>query len=213
MKVNSPSQAGAAPNWASMGSRIEYWFFSTRWARSGLLVDFIRLPGNIAEVRASWLDDGNAVAHRAVGAFQTAGPSSMTASDCSLGPYGWTGSVGPVAWDLRWGDSEITVTVPRRPLRHIKVLDVALSSYPRLRVSGSVHFAGQVRQLNELPGMRCHYWGRALPRRWTWLSANEFDVAETAVEIGSIQIRPVGQTLPVTSYWLCMDARRRVMPG
>ena len=123
-------------------------------------------------------------------------------SDCSLGPYGWTGSVGPVAWDLRWGDSEITVTVPRRPLRHIKVLDVALSSYPRLRVSGSVHFAGQVRQLNELPGMRCHYWGRALPRRWTWLSANELMLLRPQSKSGQskFDLRGIRFPSPRTGY-------------
>jgi hypothetical protein len=33
-------------------------------------------------------------------------------------------------------------------------------------------------------GMTCHYWGRRLPDRWLWLSANDFDRPGIAIELG-----------------------------
>jgi hypothetical protein len=44
--------------------------------------------------------------------------------------------------------------------------------------------------------MLCHYWGRQLPDRWLWLSANDFDRPELAVEASVLRCHAWGRQVP-----------------
>ena len=53
--------------------------------------------------------------------------------------------------------------------------------------------------------MLCHYWGRELPRRWLWLSANDFDQSNLAVEVGVLRSKAWGRRVPLPALgyaWL-----------
>jgi hypothetical protein len=68
-----------------------------------------------------------------------------------------------------------------------------------------VTFDGRTEDLVGRPAMLCHYWGRELPRRWLWLSANNFDQSNMAVELGVLRSKAWGRhvPLPALSYtWL-----------
>jgi hypothetical protein len=68
-----------------------------------------------------------------------------------------------------------------------------------------VTITGRTDTLLDRPSVLCHYWGRQLPRRWLWLSANAFDRPELALEASILNSQAWGRRvhLPTLGYaWL-----------
>src|SRR5436190_1427461 len=59
---------------------------------------------------------------------------------------------------------------------------VALVSAPVARFTGWVRHGPLEFELRQAPGMLSHYWGRQLAHEWWWVSANQFDQKDVAVE-------------------------------
>ena len=77
-------------------------------------------------------------------------------------------------------------------------------SHPRYETC-DVTINGRTDALLGRPSMLCHYWGRQLLRRWLWLSANDLDRPELAVEAGVLRSQAWGRRVPLPTLgyaWL-----------
>jgi hypothetical protein len=175
--------AKASSPLACFGAPLEYWFFKVNSGGVAFLVDFIlRRRAGSAEVRISSSHGGTGQVARATAPASIADGSQVVIAGCSLTPTGSTGRVGDVAWDLAL-DAGPTYLDPRNALlRLLSPLDMALVSWPRARLSGSVTLGGQIFRVGPAPGLISHYWGHRLPPTWRWISANQFAGETIALE-------------------------------
>ena len=168
---------------AVRGSPLEYWFFRLNTGPLAFLVDFIiRREFRAAEVRVSlWVDGLGRVERVHSTAWRTEGETVDTAG-CTIGPQRTTGRVEDVEWDLslELGSSRIDPAVP--PVRLLHPFDMEIASRPRARFSGQVTVGDRTFPCVDVPGLVSHYWGRRLPDRWWWVSANKFEDSDVAVE-------------------------------
>jgi hypothetical protein len=156
---------------------LEYWFFRVNAEGLAFLVDFIvRRRLGTAEVRVSYWLNGPGQVVRATVPLASARLDGeqvvMGGSSLSVGRS--AGAVPGVSWDLglEVGPSFLD---PRKPwLRWLRPLDMDLVSWPRARIQGQVRVGDQVVRIGPTPALLTHYWGRRLPSRWRWISANQF---------------------------------------
>jgi hypothetical protein len=195
---------------------LEYWFFRTSWADGALLVDVIsRRHEGTVELRVSSQNHGTAQINRLVRQHRT-GPASDPAQvvDCELTLRSSRGSCGPIAWDLGFAAALPRLSAPPTPWRQWGTFDLALTSWPLAAATGSVTMAGRTEHLVGRPAMLCHYWGRELPRRWLWLSANDFDQSDLALEVGVLRSKAWGRRVPLPALgyaWLHDSAGTRMV--
>lgn len=186
---------------------LEYWFFRTSWADGALLVDVIsRRHEGTVELRVSSRIQGTAQINRLVREHRP-GPTLDTAQvvGCELTLRSSRGSCGPIAWDLDFAAAPTRLTAPPAPWRQWGAFDLALTSWPLASATGSVTLDGRTEELVGRPAMLCHYWGRELPRRWLWLSANDFDQSNVALEVGVLRSKAWGRRVPLPALgyaWL-----------
>jgi hypothetical protein len=183
--------------WQSVGTPLEYWFFRTSWPAGALLVDVIR-RGNTDQTRVSYHHEGVSGVVRSPGA-------------CELTERKSTGEVGAVAWDLAFTRGSSAVAAPPAWFPTPGAVDLSLVSWPDVTSSGTVTIDGRRHDLTQRPGMACHYWGRRLPDRWLWLSANDFDRPGVAIELGLLRSRLWGLPVPLPplGYAWVRDGRER----
>jgi hypothetical protein len=182
--------------WQSMSSPVEYWFFRTSWEGGALLVDFIRRRDKEhGEIRVTSSQGGIGRLDR------TATPRDRVPGgaddECLLDQHRSRGDVGAVVWDLSFTRKPSRLTAPPSPLHRARTFDLSLVSWPDLTCTGAVTVDGVDHFLDAAPGMACHYWGRRLPDRWVWLSANEFDRPGVAVEASLLTSRLWGAPVPL----------------
>ncbi len=157
---------------------LEYWFWKLHVGDLAFLVDVIlRRRTGIAETRVSlWLRGEGRVEH---------GPSPDWSADGELVVVGATelrpheshGSLGDVAWDLRWEEGPTLVTPLPKVIAWMEPLDLSIVVHPEARFSGTIEVGGERFVVTDLPGAFTHYWGRRLMDRWIWLSATQFEGA------------------------------------
>jgi len=168
---------------ATRGSPLEYWFLRLNTGRLAFLVDFIvRRRFGTAEVRVSlWVDGLGRVERLTSTAWRTEG-ETVDIADSSFGPKRSSGRAEDVEWDLdmELGSSRIDPAVP--PVRLLHPFDMEIASRPRARFSGQVTVGDRIFPCMDVPGLVSHYWGRRLPDRWWWISANLFEDNDVAVE-------------------------------
>jgi len=156
---------------AARGATLEYWFFRTDTEDLSFLVDLIVRRGERrAETRvASRVGDAAGV-ERAFSDTWTADEHGIRAGESHLDAATTQGRVGEITWSLAvdLGPDRIRPLPPA--LSWLRPFDMQLVSRPTARFTGSVSIGGRAWTLESRPGMVSHYWGRALPRRWTWVS-------------------------------------------
>ena len=155
---------------------LEYWFFKVNAGSVALLVDWIaRRRQNEHALRVSI----HSPQQRAV-LFDNL-PAPMLEQNF-LTTRRTVGHLGDVAWalDIDCGDERIEPDI--FPARLLRMTDLTIVSAPRAKFSGWIEYGAQRVELDRAPGMLSHYWGRQLLPEWWWVSANQFDRADVAVE-------------------------------
>lgn len=164
-------------------SPLEFWFFRLNAGSLAFIVDFIiRRSLGTAEVRVSLWVDGLGRVERLGSPTWLARGARVDIADCTFGPHGSTGMVADIEWDLRQelGSTLIEPAVPL--IRWLHPFDMEIASRPRARFSGQVRVGDVTFWCADVPGLVSHYWGRRLPDRWWWISANLFEDSDIAVE-------------------------------
>jgi hypothetical protein len=168
---------------ACRGAPLEYWFIKLHAGDLAFLVDFIVRRGTgEAEVRLSlWVRGRGRVEHHRATAWRAA-KDQVVVGDCAFTASTSQGSVADIEWDVEYdgGRSRVAPRVPG--LSRLHPFDLELTSRPRSRFGGHVTVAGERFDLSDAPGSVTHYWGRRLPDRWHWISANAFGDGDLVVE-------------------------------
>jgi hypothetical protein len=192
---------------AWVGAPVEYWFFRTSWASGALLVDVIhRRNEGVVELRVASWHEGKPSVHRM--RRESPGTKELDPGrvvDCDLTLHTSRGSCGPISWNLNFDVAGTMVSAPPAPWRQLGTFDLSLTSWPRAKATGHVTINGRTDTLLDRPSMLCHYWGRQLPHRWLWLSANDFDRPELAVEASVLRSQVWGRQVPLPTLgygWL-----------
>lgn len=150
---------------------VDYRFFRIAAADVALVVDVIRRANERdIEIRASyWAGSEQGVAR----SFTQAIPSTADLPPVDgVGPgVRCVGSAGEVSWDLTISPGDRVVDARGGPLRHLRAFDLQLVSRPDAQFNGWLKIGGISREVDG-HGLLCHYWGRRLPSRWFWVSAN-----------------------------------------
>lgn len=175
---------------AVRGSPLEYWFFRLNTGPLALLVDFIiRRSIDAAEVRVSLAVDGRGRVERLNALTWVATGETVEIGECTFDREGSKGRVADIEWDIQQelGGSRIDPAVP--PIRWIHPFDMEIASRPRVRFSGQVRMGDITYPCVGVPGLVSHYWGRRLPDRWWWISADLFEGIDVAVEAVLVRTR------------------------
>jgi hypothetical protein len=186
---------------------LEYWFWKVHVGNLAFLVDVIvRRRSSMAETRVSlWVAERPRIEHAPSPMFEVQ-PRLVTTKDAELTPTGSRGTVADIAWDLAWDrGAQVIPSVPR-VIEATRALDLWTELYPRTVFSGSITIGSVRYDVEGLPGVFMHYWGRRLADRWLWVSASRFDddVARR-VELLVVRSRVYGRIptpMPVAFAWL-----------
>ncbi len=188
---------------AARGAPLEYWFFRTDSGDLSFLVDLIVRRGeHRAETRVASRVGDVAGVERAFSDTWSADAQGIRAGESHLGASTTRGRVGEIAWslDVDLGPDRIRPLPPA--LSWLRPFDMQLVSRPTARFTGSISIGGRTWTLESRPGMVSHYWGRALPRRWTWVSVTG-EATEPRLESTVLSSRIWGTPLAVTCgyFW------------
>lgn len=156
---------------------LEYWFFKVNAGSVALLVDWIaRRRRNEYMLRVSL----HSPRQRAV-LFDKL-PAPMLEGQNFITTQRTVGHLGDVAWDLDIDCDNERIEPDIFPARLLQITDLTLASAPRAAFTGQIRHGPLRVELDHAPGMIAHYWGRQLAREWWWVSANQFDQEDIAVE-------------------------------
>lgn len=180
-------------------SPLEYWFFKVNQPPVALLVDWIcRRRAGAGVVRISVHSPaGREVLHAPHPAVLRHGAAELAMTETA-----WRR--GPVRWHLRLRASANRVR-PHIPLAEtLRLFDLSLESAPSVTFDGWIEHRGERFPIEAARGMVSHYWGRALPPEWWWISANRFDAPDVVVECALLRSRLWGTsaTLPLGYFYL-----------
>jgi len=156
---------------------LEYWFFKVNAGSVALLVDWIaRRRHNEYVLRVSI----HSPQQRAV-LFDKL-PSPMLEEQNFITTQRTVGHLGDISWalDIDCGNERIEPDI--FPAKLLRMTDLALVSAPLATFTGRIHHGPLHVELQRAPGMIAHYCGRQLAHEWWWVSANQFDREDIAVE-------------------------------
>jgi hypothetical protein len=199
---------------AATNAPLEYWFVKVHAGELAFLVDYIaRRPTGRAEVRVSlWVRGRGRVARLDTPSWRTGGPH-IAVGDCVLGPSRCEGGVEDVRWELAYdgGSARAAPAVPL--LSRLHPFDLELVSRPRARFDGRVTVAGETFEVAAAAGSVTHYWGRRLPDRWRWISANSFGGTDLTLESVMLSSRLWGvrPAAPVGYLWTSEAGREQLL--
>jgi hypothetical protein len=196
---------------ASRNAPLEYWFIKLHAGDLAFLVDYIiRRASGRAEVRVSLWTGGRGRVARTYGDGRSSGADVFIGDD-RFGPGRCQGSGPDVAWDLTY-EVDPGRAAPTVPLLD-GAFDMSLVSRPRTVFHGSVVVDGVRHEVVAAPGSVTHYWGRRLPERWHWISANGFAGTDLALEGVLLRTRLWGRrpALNAGYLWLSRDGRDRLL--
>jgi hypothetical protein len=192
---------------AARGSALEYWFFRTGTQDMSILVDLIvRRAERRAETRVVIRVGERTEVVRSHSDTWTADSTGIRAGDDVIAPGAATGEVGEIRWvlDIDPGPDRIRPLPPA--LAWLRPFDMQLLSRPTASFTGSVTIGDRTWSLLASPGMVSHYWGRALPPRWTWVSVVG-TTAEPRIEATVLATRLWGSPFTIRAgyYWRSSD--------
>lgn len=156
---------------------LEYWFFKVNEGPVALLVDWIAYRRrNEYVLRVSI----HSPQQRAV-LFDKL-PSPMIDERNFITTQRTAGQLNDIAWMLDIECDNERIDPNTFPDKLLQMTDLALVSAPLARFTGWIQHGPLHVELQRAPGLIAHYWGRQLPHEWWWVSANQFDQEEFAVE-------------------------------
>ncbi len=156
---------------ASRGAPLEYWFFRTAIDDLALLVDVIvRGRERQAETRVVARIGDHTEVTRVSSPTWSGDADGIRAGENLITASASRGRVGETSWNLAvdLGPDRICPMPPA--LAWLRIYDMQIVSAPTASVSGTITVADRTWSLDSRPAMVSHYWGRALPPRWTWAS-------------------------------------------
>ena len=155
---------------------IEYWFFKVNYGPIAILVDWIAKRNT----NQNWLRISiyspikrEVISEKFV---------ELMSEDNFLSLQRTVGHISDIAWELDINPGKDIIKPDIFPLGLMRMTDLLLLSAPQARFSGWIRHGGQNFLLKDAPGMISHYWGRQLASNWWWVSANQFDQIDVAVE-------------------------------
>ena len=184
-------------------SSLEYWYFKLNCREVALLVDWIerRKQGE------HWLRMSiHAPGHRQV-LFNRI--EMFMPDDNFLAGNRTTGHVGDVAWDLEIDPGPDQIKPDLFPASLLRVLDLFSVSAPRARFKGHITVGTQTVNVDNAPGLVSHYWGRRLAPEWWWISANQFDNDDMAVECCVLKSGAWGLPLSLSVAYLYLTYQKK----
>jgi hypothetical protein len=155
---------------------LEYWFFKVNAGPVALLVDWIarrRVSENVLRVSIH-SPQGRAVL------FETQTP--LFGERSFLHAERTVGRAGNVEWELEIEPGDGWIAPDIFPAALLGMTDLTLVSAPLVFFTGWIRHSDRQFEVQRSPGMVSHYWGRGLAPEWWWVSANQFDREEVAVE-------------------------------
>lgn len=166
------------------GAPLEYWFFKVNAGPVALLVDWIeRRPAAELLLRVSI----HAPGRRQVLFEALTSPLARQANYLSMERT--VGQLGDISWDLHIDPGGARIAPDLFPLGLLRVADLSLVSAPLGTFTGTISIRGRDYSLEGARGLVSHYWGRRLASSWWWVSANQFDDPDVAVECSLLRTR------------------------
>ena len=161
---------------------LEYWFFKVNAGSTALLVDWIARRGQNENVLRVSIHS----THQRVVLFDKL-PSPMIDEQNFITTQRTVGQLGDISWALDIECDNERVDPNFLPDKLLRITDLALISAPLAKFTGWIQHGPLRVELQHARGMMAHYWGRQLPHEWWWVSANQFDQKEIAVDCGVIR--------------------------
>lgn len=187
---------------------LEYWFFKVNSGPVALLVDWIaRRKRNELMLRVSV----HSPQHRAV-YFEKLAPA-LISEQTFISAQRTAGQLGDVAWELNIECQDEWIKPGIFPANLLRMTDLTILSAPLAAFSGWVRHGTAHAELQRAPGLLSHYWGRQLAHDWWWVSANQFDRNEVAVEcaVSHSGLWGIPLRLPLAYLYLRYGDVRRLM--
>jgi len=155
-----------------------------------LLIDFTvrrRQRRRVVEIRASLFNGSNATVKVASFPFSTLrhDDGGYTVGNAWLGPEGSRGSFNAISWDLVFQASG--PLLDPQVVGDVRPFDLRLRSVPDALISGNISIDGHGYTFSHEPGTIGTYYGRRLPERLYWVSANAFDIPGVTLECMSLR--------------------------
>ncbi len=178
---------------------LEYWFFKVNAAPVAVLVDWIARRKHKENVLRVSIHSP----HRRAVVFDQL-PAPMIDGQNFMTTERTVGQLGDIAWELEIECGAERIEPDIFPAKLLQMSDLALVSSPVARFTGWVRHGPLEFELRQAPGMLAHYWGRQLAHEWWWVSANQFDRKEVAVECAQIRTSLWGSPvrLPLTYLYV-----------
>ena len=169
---------------------LEYWFFKFNHQGKALLVDWIcrrKLDSGVLRISI------HSPVRREVLFSPHPAILKHGAPELAMQETSWPR--GDVRWHLSLQASSERIRPQIFPAEHLKFFDMSLESAPTVTFNGWIEHRGERHPVVDAHGMLSHYWGRALPRQWWWISANQFDGADISIECTVLRSRVWGTQL------------------
>lgn len=189
---------------------LEYWYFKVNSGSVALLVDWIirrKLNENTLRISIHTPKGREVIFEKITG--------DLMGPNCFLDLTGTKGSAQKVAWDLRINHNNKIVAPDIFPAGLLNMPDLQVIIFPLVHFSGWIQYGDEKYSLDQSKGMMSHYWGRKLSQEWWWISANQFDNPEIAVECSIIKSGLWGSKMKIPLAYLYLNdgiKSRLVMP-
>lgn len=181
---------------------LEYWFFKVNAGSTALLVDWIarrRQKENVLRVSI------HSPQQRVVLFDQL--PSPMIDKQNFITTQRTLGHIGDISWALDIDCADERIDPVLLPDKLLRMTDLAFVSAPLAAFTGWIRYGPLHIDLQSARGMIAHYWGRQLPHEWWWVSANQFDQKDAAVECAVLRssLWGIPIRLPLSYLYLQYD--------
>jgi hypothetical protein len=187
---------------------LEYWFFKVNTGPVSLLVDWIARR----KVNEHWLRVSIHTHQKRDVLFEKL--VTLMPQDNFLTTQRTVGHLDDVAWELDIQPGQDWIKPDIFPAGLLQMTDLSLVSAPLATFTGWIRHGGQQTTLQNTPGVISQYWGRQLASEWWWISANQFDKADVAVECAVLRSSLWGTAIQVPLAYLYLrqqDKKELVM--
>jgi len=189
-------------------SALEYWFFKVNSGSVALLVDWIARR----VTNQNWLRVSIHSPYNREILFEE--QIDFMTEHNFLQMQHSAGNLGNVAWELDINPGNDWIKPDIFPAGILRMTDLSLASAPLASFTGWIRHGGCQFTLYDAPGMISHYWGRQLASEWWWVSANQFDQPDVAVECTILRSGLWGTSIKVPLAYLYLrqqDKKELVM--
>jgi len=187
---------------------LEYWFFKVNSGSVALLVDWIAKR----HANEHWLRVSIHSPFKREVLFEKQ-IDFMTDGNILSMQY-TAGQLNNVEWELNIDTVSDWIKPDIFPAGILHMTDLALVSAPLVNFTGWIRHGGQQFTIQNATGIISHYWGRQLASEWWWISANQFDQAEIAVECSFFRSSIWGTSMKIPLAYLYLrqkDKKELVM--